>query len=295
MDFTFRQLEIFVEAAKDENFRATADRLGITQPSISNHIRALERKAGGKLFDRNRGSSARLLPLGRDVLEQARLVLREAAKVRRTGNADMAAPVLRVAIGPYLVDQLLRPLLPDYHAGRNVPDLELVVAGPGREMTEMLRKGQVDLALYTGMPLEEPGFVTEVVRRVTVGLYGSPNLAGRLTPMQDLNEAPIIMAPAHSAVDGWLRAMLKSVGISPRNIIARSQFPDVVLNLVLKGKGLALLFDDEVADLQGQGRLVRLSHQFEPSFRCMTFAESGLDGTLSRGISRLKSLMRGAA
>lgn len=292
MSFTFRQLEIFVEAARDENFRATADRLGITQPSISNHIRSLERKAGGKLFDRNRGSSARLLPLGRDLLEQARLLLREAEKVRRTGSADTVAPLLRVATGPYLIDQLLRPLLPEYHAARDVPDLELIVAGPGREMTDMLRKGQVDLALYTGMPLEEPGFVTEIARRVTVGLYGAPELVRQFGSMTNLSDAPIIMAPAQSPVDSWLRAMLKSAGVAPTNIVARSQFPDVVRNLVLKGKGLALLFDDEASNLADEGKLVRLPQSFEPSFRCMTFAKSGVDGGLSRGISRLKSLMR---
>jgi len=33
MTITFRQIEVFVEAAKDNNFRKTADRLGISQPS----------------------------------------------------------------------------------------------------------------------------------------------------------------------------------------------------------------------------------------------------------------------
>jgi hypothetical protein len=42
MSITFRQLEIFVAAATDCNFRCTADRLGVSQPSISNQIRALE-------------------------------------------------------------------------------------------------------------------------------------------------------------------------------------------------------------------------------------------------------------
>lgn len=35
MALTFRKLEVFVAVAEDGNFRRAADRLGISQPSVS--------------------------------------------------------------------------------------------------------------------------------------------------------------------------------------------------------------------------------------------------------------------
>ena len=70
MSFTFRQLELFVEAAHDLNFSKTAERLGISQASISNQIRRLERWVGRELFQRNRGSPPRLSSEGLELLQQ---------------------------------------------------------------------------------------------------------------------------------------------------------------------------------------------------------------------------------
>ena len=72
MSITFRQLEIFVSAAADCNFRRTADRLGVSQPSISNQIRALEGHLGHSLFERRRGSPPVLSEQGQVFLEKAK-------------------------------------------------------------------------------------------------------------------------------------------------------------------------------------------------------------------------------
>lgn len=291
MNFTFRQLHIFAEAAKDENFRVTADRLGISQPSISKHIRALEHKTGGRLFDRDRGSSARLSPLGREMLDQALLLLREAGKVPTVRDADKGASLIRVAAGSYITDQLLRILLPEYYSVEEMPNLELFAASPGKEMIQLLREGKIDLAFYTGDPIEETGFTTEIIQHVTMGLYVSADLARALSRFKTLSEAPIIMPLSGSGAELWMKDALKGASISPGNIAARSQFPSVVRDLVLKGKGMALLYDDEAANMIAEGKVVRLQVEFEPTFRCMLFPRTCRDANIVRGIARLKSLM----
>lgn len=49
----FHQLEVFVEVARLENFSRAADRLYLTQPTVSAHIKALENEIGALLFDRS--------------------------------------------------------------------------------------------------------------------------------------------------------------------------------------------------------------------------------------------------
>ena len=72
MALTFRKLEVFVAVAEDGNFRKAAERLGISQPSVSSQIKSMERYLGYQLFDRHRGATSELSPEGREFLSRAR-------------------------------------------------------------------------------------------------------------------------------------------------------------------------------------------------------------------------------
>lgn len=295
MRFTFRQLEIFVEAAKDENFRFTSERLGISQPTISNHVRALEERAGGKLFDRRRGSAARLLPFGAELLVEAKKILETATRVRRAGPAsDGQQRTLRVAAGAFIIDYLLRPALARYHVLKNVPHIELLLAMQGRDLAVMLNEGAADIGFYTGEPLDEPGLILEPLCSVSVSLYAAPGLSKEIACMPDICDAPIILAALNSPTDQWFRKVLGDLGIQPRNVAARSQYPDVILELTCQGIGMALLFDDMAATRAAQGQLVRLPFDVPPSSRYMAYIQRFTDQNVLKSISFLRKTVRTA-
>ena len=52
----FKQLETFITIVKTKSFTKTADVLYITQPSVTNHIQALESELNTSLFVRTRRS-----------------------------------------------------------------------------------------------------------------------------------------------------------------------------------------------------------------------------------------------
>src|SRR5690606_1860791 len=68
LNVTLRRMEVFVAIVDEGSFAAAADRFGIAQPSVSAHIRALERDVGGEVFARRRGRRPVLTELGRSVL-----------------------------------------------------------------------------------------------------------------------------------------------------------------------------------------------------------------------------------
>jgi LysR family transcriptional regulator, carnitine catabolism transcriptional activator len=76
MNLTYRQLEILIAAAESESFSATAQRLGISQPSLSESIRRLEREIGAPLFERTT-RSLKLTAEGRSAAAVAREAVRD--------------------------------------------------------------------------------------------------------------------------------------------------------------------------------------------------------------------------
>jgi DNA-binding transcriptional LysR family regulator len=62
-DVELRELRIFLTLADELHFGRTAERLGISQPSVSEAIRLLERRVGARLFERT-SRSVRLTPAG---------------------------------------------------------------------------------------------------------------------------------------------------------------------------------------------------------------------------------------
>jgi DNA-binding transcriptional LysR family regulator len=79
---TLRQIEIFLEAARNDSFSDASKTLGITSTAIGQTISDLERSLGDvQLFDRNR-SGARLTHAGKVLLQRAPQLLRDETEAR---------------------------------------------------------------------------------------------------------------------------------------------------------------------------------------------------------------------
>lgn len=144
---TLAQLTSFVEIARGLSFRRAAERLHLAQPSVSAHIRALERELGTPLFDRL-GRQVRLTPAGMTLLEHAERVLLELAQARATVDALAGAPhgVLALATTPSLIGTLLPPAVRQLQ--REAPHLTLrlsVAMSDGVVMS--IRRGEADLGV----------------------------------------------------------------------------------------------------------------------------------------------------
>lgn len=85
------QLEYFVTIAEEGNLCRAAERLHISQPPLSRHLKSLEEELGAPLFERTpRGMN--LLPEGRRFLEHARKILDQVELARDSVRAAAAPP-----------------------------------------------------------------------------------------------------------------------------------------------------------------------------------------------------------
>ncbi|WP_030379782.1 MULTISPECIES: LysR family transcriptional regulator [unclassified Streptomyces] len=141
-----RELAYFVAVAEERNFSRAADRLGISQPSLSRAMQRLEHRLGVRLLDRTSRHvlltrpGAALLDEGRRAL--AALTAAENA-ARRAGHGSRR---LTVALKPGGDGGLLPSVLDRFAGSPDAVDVEVLLCGIGEETT-LLRDGTADLAL----------------------------------------------------------------------------------------------------------------------------------------------------
>src|SRR2546430_11359303 len=84
-----RQLACFVAVVDEGSFTRAARAIGIAQPSLSQHIRALENELSGRLIERLPRGIA-LTPAGRVLLPEARAAVRAIERGGRGARAALA-------------------------------------------------------------------------------------------------------------------------------------------------------------------------------------------------------------
>lgn len=149
---TLRQLEYFVAVAENQTFRRAAERLGISQPTLTAQIHALEDTLNAKVFERSR-TGAVLSPIGRDLLLNARRVIEEVAGLMETADIAKHGPggTYRLGVSPTLGPYLLPHILPELH--HKFSSLKFYVRESlPRDLEQELIEGKLDLIL-TPLPL----------------------------------------------------------------------------------------------------------------------------------------------
>jgi DNA-binding transcriptional LysR family regulator len=269
---TFRQLEVFVEAAKDCNFRKTADRLGISQPSVSSQIRVLEQWAGCEVFRRSRGSTPRLTADGTALLRRAQTLLagkRALSKEEAPGSKSRTVR-LRVAAGPYILERYIRPALSGFLQTHKQFVLDFLPPAAAKEMRNTVRSGEADVAIYTGSRSEQKVAGAELICNTPCSIYGNTRHA-RFAGAEPsaLSMLPFILPMEASGYELWMLRTLRKAGVIPSNVIARSQFADVMCGMVLAGKGVSVLFDEHMLEHVRAGRAFRLGRALESGSRVL--------------------------
>lgn len=166
----------FLEIVHCGSFLGAADRLHVTQTTVSARIRMLEEDLGRRLFVRNR-NGARLTPAGREFERFAQSFVQIWERARH----QLAIPSGRtsvIALGGEL--SLWNPLLLDWliwmrrerpgiaiHAHVGVPD----------QLIEQLRTGVLDIAVLYA-PKMLPGFRVELLQEEQLVLVRTPAEGG---------------------------------------------------------------------------------------------------------------------
>ncbi|MEL6478997.1 MAG: hydrogen peroxide-inducible genes activator [Pseudomonadota bacterium] len=157
---TLRQFRYLIALADSLHFQRAAERVGVSQPSLSAQIQNIEGALGIQLIERNRAGIS-LTPVGREIVTRARRVVEEVQ-----GISDFALEAqhgligtIRMGVKPTLGPYLLPHMVTALHSEN--PELKLYVReGAPRELEFELARGEYDVILAQ-LPVSGAELITE--------------------------------------------------------------------------------------------------------------------------------------
>jgi len=253
------QLRSLVAIADFGGFGRAARALHVSQPTISQHVRLLERRTRRTLVERD-GRTTRFTAEGEDFLQEARRIL--AVHDEALSRIDDATrETLVVGSTETATDELLPELLAALKVAYPERNLQFHI-DRSTQMTEEVKRGSVDLAILLGFPGETLG---RTIGSLRLRWYSDPGWQPptiddpfplvayiepcgmrqrALTALHDAGRQVRITAEATS-LDGVIAAaraglgvaVLPTAGKDPYGLVARDDLPelgDIGVNLAVR-------------------------------------------------------------
>lgn len=266
---TLTQLTYVIAVAQHRHFGMAAESCFVTQPTLSMQIQKLEDELGAEIFDRTK-QPTEPTPLGRLILEQARLVVGEARKLESVvaKTRDAVEGPLRLGVIPTLAPSIL-PLFISKFAAKN-PKLDITVEElQTHQIVERLKADSLDIGLLV-TPLASPVIVEHPLFHEPFLLYcapGHPLLKTKKVSEKDLTTKEVwLLNEGHCFRDQVLS--LCSDSKRSRTEIHRIKFEsgnlETLKKMVDQGDGYTLLPLMATDDIEDDSRRKRIREFVAP-------------------------------
>jgi len=207
-----RSLEHLLAVADTGSFSRAAEQCFLTQSALSRSIQTLEGDLGGRLLDRI-GKRNELTPLGLQVVERARGIVREAAELKRGAELlQEGAGLMRVGLGSGPAALLMQPLMrlvAEHH-----PRVRIQISrGPTELQLVQLRNRALD-AMVVDARRVNPSADLRIeslgeLRAGFIARAGHPLMRKRSVTMTQVLEHPLATTPLSAEV---ARRLLEQYG-----------------------------------------------------------------------------------
>ena len=261
-----RELISFYHVARLRSVSKAARTLELGQPTVTTHLRKLEAEFGVMLFDRIK-RPIQLTSEGVTLLELVAPVV-EAVDTLKT-QMDYAERRGSFVVGAY-------PDLVRYHLPKSIqsfnaqfPDVRLrLLARPYLPLMQLVKSGEIDLAICSPPPGDEPSLEFEKLFEYNVVLMtpaGHPLLKQNAVELNDIAAWPLILPGPESLTRQKVEQALKGIGTSGDVILAMDD-TESIKRYVEIGMGVAVAHDFTLHP-EDHHRLgvVRLDHIFDSS------------------------------
>lgn len=240
-NYTLRQIQTFMEVARQGSVSKAAERLFVTQPAVSMHIRQLEEAFGLALFE-PQGRGIRLTDAGCAFADSALRVLAELHELESLMAAHAGAKKGRFTLAVVSTAKYFVPMLLVRFA-EQFPDIEVVLRIDNREnVLGLLARSEADLVIMGRAPAN---LATEAVPFATnpLGIIAPPQhvLAGRKNiPFTALADHAFVVREAGSGTRAAMERLFEQHGITLK-VAMEMPSNETIKQAVMAGMGLSFL------------------------------------------------------
>lgn len=239
------KLETFILAAECSSFSEAAKQLNLTQPTVSYHIKELEKELGVTLFTRS-GSNLQLTEAGRLLLPWSRKLVNQSNELQEMISAlqDGVVGQLRIACsttaGKYLLPQLAARFCQRY------PGIKIsILRCTSGDVALQLLENEADLGVVS-FEIQEENIEYQEFFDDSISLIvpqDHPWALRRVIEPDDLIAEPLIIRESSS---GTRRMMLSQmakfdIGLDDLNIFMELGSAEAIVRTVATGYGISFV------------------------------------------------------
>ncbi|MGG2779381.1 LysR substrate-binding domain-containing protein [Pseudomonas aeruginosa] len=242
-----RHLRYFIAVAEELHFGRAAERLGISQPPLSQQIQALEEEIGARLFERT-NRRVELTDAGRLFLDESRQVLAQVDKAVLLACRAHLGELGELKIGFTSSAPFTSTIPSSIHAFRKAyPDVHLDLQEmSSRQVLKALLEESLQVGVIRPLALPDAVHWVELFREPLVAVLRAdhPLAAGSEDGLAiaALAEEPFVFFPRSygTGLYDQVIALTRQAGFSPR-IAQEASEAMTIIGLVSAGLGVSIL------------------------------------------------------
>ncbi|UWQ50363.1 LysR family transcriptional regulator [Leisingera caerulea] len=249
----WNHIRAFLATAETGSLSAAARQIGLTQPTLSRQVAALEAELGVLLFERV-GRALALTEAGHELLTHSRKMGEAANGLRlaATGQAQSIEGTVRITASDVMSAHVLPPVL--HQLRQRAPRLTIDVVA-ANDIRDLMRR-EADIAIRHVRP-EQPELIARLVQEATARFYAAPSYLerrGRPASPADLAAHDFV---GFADVDRSIAFMAPlGIHLTADNFRIRSTSGLASWELVKQGFGVCPMMDDVAAVTPGVERLL---------------------------------------
>lgn len=249
----WNQLKAFLETAETGSLSAAARKLGLTQPTLSRQVAAIERRMGVTLFERV-GKTMALTPTGQDLLTHARAMgaAADALRLAASGRSQAVGGVVSVSATFGMAAHFLAPLVRQLREKEPTIAIEVIATDAN---SDLLRR-EADIAVRHVKPAQ-PDLIARFVREATAHFYATEEWVkthGHPHHAAEAAHLPFVGADRSGHFLDFLRQ--QGLPLSEANFSCYADHSLAQWALVRQGMGIGAMADEIARDTPGMVRVL---------------------------------------
>jgi len=249
----WNQLKAFLETAETGSLSAAARKLGLTQPTLSRQVAAIEKQLGVTLFERV-GKAMVLTGTGLALLEHARVMGAAAEDLRMaaTGQSQAVDGVVCISASEAVAAYLLPAVL--IRLRRQAPGIVIDVVAS--DALSDLRRREADIAIRHVRP-DQPDLIGRWIREGSAGFYASKAWVAEHGHPRTPEEAARHGFVGSDRSGRYLEYLQQhGLPLNTSNFVCYAENTGSNWSLVRQGLGIGVMMDDIACDMPDMVRVL---------------------------------------